>query len=131
MSETQAPTFLVCRLNLRGHFLGAELGKIAALTALTELDISAASWTWMGMSTRCNASEFNEGLAHIATLNKLQRLNLANTVIDKEGICNLCSGLQVIESPPINMIDLHSVSTGAMNRIHDCAGVSSFPALPS
>lgn len=81
------------RLDLRGHLLGKELGDIAALTALSELDISAAGCDVA--SHPSIACDFNLGLAQLARLSRLQRLNLACTAVNEEGLRGMCSGLRV------------------------------------
>lgn len=83
----------VCRLNVHGHALnGVQLQSIAALTALTQLDMSGPLWG--GGAVTCEW-KFNFGLSHLACLQKLRRLSLAHTAVDERGLCVMSYGLKV------------------------------------
>jgi len=81
---------------MHGHALnGAQLQSIAALTALTQLDMSGPSWDCSAVICAC---EFNLGLSHLAFLHKLRHLSLAHTTVDERGLCAMSHGLKVILS---------------------------------
>lgn len=85
---------LTCRLVLRGHCLERELIGVAALTSLTELDISSPA-----CSEACtNSPEYLEGLIGLGCLTKMQRLSLARAHVTPAALSCIALNLQVSHS---------------------------------